>query len=539
MADSSPQPGFFRYHRSPRPPLSSDSPNVGESAAWRTGFHPFLADAIRRVFGIDLRALAVLRIGTGILLLVDLCQRVRDLSAFYSDAGVMPRSMLIERVTESPWCMSFHLMSGQPTVELALLLASAICSTALMAGFRTRLFTILAWIFLLSLQYRNPIVLQGGDVLLRMILFWGIFLPWGERFSVSNDPAPVHQEETLVSAATAALLLQICFVYWFSACLKSDPSWRRDFTAVYAAFSLDHFAKPLAKLLLPCHRVLRFLTAGSFWLEAFGPAIGLLGGVITWRIRAAAVFAFIGFHALMALCLELGLFPAVCSAAWLVFLPSQFWDWVETRLGAFSAPSRIAASLFGSLCFPSCRRSLAGQPLTARRRPLQAGVKSSLAALFLLYVFLWNLRTTDQRRFEKYLPHSLDWIGWISGMAQVWDMFSPSPLMEGGWFVMPAQLANGKEVDVFRNGASVSWKKPALVSSMYKNDRWRKYMVVIAAAANTSLRPPLGGYLCRRWNATHSKEEQITTLRIILMEQDTLPERGYTVPRPILLWSGR
>jgi len=169
---------------------------------------------------------------------------------------------------------------------------------------------------------------------------------------------------------------------------------------------------------------------------------------------------------------------------------------------------------------------------------MPAAMGNTLAVFFLAYVFLWNLRTTDQRRFQKYLPHSMEWIGWISGTAQVWDMFSPGPLMEGGWFVMPAQLANGKEVDLFRHGAGVSWEKPARVSSMYKNDRWRKYLVLIAAASNTDLRPPLGRYLCRRWNATHSKEERIAALRIILMEQDTLPERGYTAPRPILLWSG-
>jgi hypothetical protein len=261
--------------------------------------------------------------------------------------------------------------------------------------------------------------------------------------------------------------------------------------------------------------------------------------MLTWQIRAAVVFAFIAFHALMALCLELGLFPAICTAAWLAFLPSPFWDWVEKRFRAFSPPRRIAALLLGGRSPWETRKLAYGHPVKAPGRPFSAVIGNALAAAFLVYVFLWNLRTTDQRRFEKYLPHSMEWIGWISGTAQVWDMFSPGPLMEGGWFVMPAQLANGKEVDVFRNGASVSWKKPALVSSMYKNDRWRKYMVLIAAASNTDLRPPLGGYLCRKWNATHSKEDQIATLRIILMEQDTLPERGYTAPRSILLWSGR
>jgi hypothetical protein len=261
--------------------------------------------------------------------------------------------------------------------------------------------------------------------------------------------------------------------------------------------------------------------------------IALLGGLLAWQVRAVVVFAFIGFHALMALSLELGLFPAICSVAWLVFLPAPFWDWAEKRLRTVRA--RVGISLKSHFQADAQPRPALG----ARRRPLAAAIGNTFAVFFLIYVFLWNLRTADHRRFDKYLPKSMEWIGWISGTAQVWDMFSPGPLMEGGWFVMPAQLANGKEVDIFRHGAGVSWEKPALVSRMYKNDRWRKYLVLIAAASNTDLRPPLGGYLRRQWNTTHSNAERIASLQIILMEQDTLPERGYTAPRPILLWSGK
>ena len=45
-----------------------------------------------RVLGADLRALAVLRIGLGVAVLVDLAVRAGDLHAFYTDAGVLSRS---------------------------------------------------------------------------------------------------------------------------------------------------------------------------------------------------------------------------------------------------------------------------------------------------------------------------------------------------------------------------------------------------------------------------------------------------------------
>jgi len=483
-----------------------------------------------------------MRIGIAALLIADLLQRFGDLTAFYSDQGAMPRSLLINRVTESPWCVSIHLISGEPVIVGALLAINLVCACALLFGLRTRLFTVLCWGFLLSLQYRNPIILQGGDVLLRVVLLWGIFLPWGWHYSVVRPRSPSCLTP-LLSAATAALLLQVCFVYWFSAALKNDPAWRQNYTAVYEAFSLDHFATPLAKSLLGYPRILRVLTAGSFWLEAVGPTVALLGGVVSWRVRTAAVLAFMSFHSLLALTLHLGLFPFICIVAWLAFLPSPCWDVLERRgsgLGriiADRAPAGLIASFYSTaspaspgvheLCTPPSQHGC-----------FRRWIAQAAAVFLLIYTLLWNLRSVDPWDFEKRFPHSWDWIGWFSGAAQVWDMFSPRPLLEGGWFVMPATLANGAEVDIFRAGGRVSWEKPAVVSGMYKNDRWRKYLVLIAAAVNTDLRPPLGRFLCERWNAHHAPEQRIANLRIILMEQNTLPERGYSAPRPIVLWSG-
>jgi hypothetical protein len=46
------------------------------------------------VFGLDLRSLALFRIGLALILLFDLYYRALDLRAFYTDWGLYPRSLM-------------------------------------------------------------------------------------------------------------------------------------------------------------------------------------------------------------------------------------------------------------------------------------------------------------------------------------------------------------------------------------------------------------------------------------------------------------
>ena len=43
---------------------------------------------------------------------------------------------------------------------------------------------------LLYFAVRNPLVVQGGDVLLRVLLFWAMFLPWCAYYSVDSLSRP-------------------------------------------------------------------------------------------------------------------------------------------------------------------------------------------------------------------------------------------------------------------------------------------------------------------------------------------------------------
>jgi hypothetical protein len=65
------------------------------------------------LFGADLRSLATLRIVIAVLVLFDLFNRATDLTAHYTDAGVLPRSVLPQVLSQ--YSFSLNVMNGGPS----------------------------------------------------------------------------------------------------------------------------------------------------------------------------------------------------------------------------------------------------------------------------------------------------------------------------------------------------------------------------------------------------------------------------------------
>ena len=132
---------------------------------------------VTEIFGADLRSLAALRIGIALIIIYDLIDRAREIIPFYSNVGVLPRSAIINDGYYY-YDLSLHFISGVWYIQALLFFISGIVALSLLLGYRTKMSAIISWILLLSLQNRNPLVNFGADDLLRMVLFWGIFLPW-------------------------------------------------------------------------------------------------------------------------------------------------------------------------------------------------------------------------------------------------------------------------------------------------------------------------------------------------------------------------
>ena len=140
---------------------------------------------IRELCSVDIRSLALFRMGLALILLWDIATRFPDLAAHYSDWGVLPRDVLIAKFINVAH-LSIYLINGSWAFTFVCFAAAALFAMALLIGYKTRLATVASWIFLISLHSRNPLILQGGDMFLRLLLFWAMFLPLGACWSIDK-----------------------------------------------------------------------------------------------------------------------------------------------------------------------------------------------------------------------------------------------------------------------------------------------------------------------------------------------------------------
>ena len=287
---------------------------------------------IQDIFSFDLRSLALFRIGLAMVIIADLIIRFGDIAPHYSDSGLLPRNTLINEFLK-PWYWSIHLVSGDIFVQQLIFFAAIFFALLLLIGYRTRLATIASWVMLLSLHNRNPALLFAGDDTLRALVFWAMFLPLGAVYSIdsalntSTKPLP----KRVISGATVGFIIQLCYIYMFSAWFKhQSPLWSEEGSAVYYALSFDQYATRFGQFLLSLKPLLIPMNFGALWFEWLGALLLF----IPWKnhfFRGIAIVAFISLHISFGLSFTIGVFPALCIAAWLTFIPSQAWDWLNKK----------------------------------------------------------------------------------------------------------------------------------------------------------------------------------------------------------------
>src|SRR5215217_7982122 len=175
-------------------------------------------------------------------------------------------------------------------------------------------------------------------------------------------------------------------------------------------------------------------------------------------------------------------------------------------------------------------------PRPAGPTVLRSGlVLNVIVAFFVLYVFSWNVAVVT----GASMPDSVHPIGQLFGVKQGWSMFSPRPSMSSGWFVVPATLADGRQVDliqpIIRSDPNllqnVSWEKPRHLAYAYgETERWRKFFFSIIGDEGDGRRHQFAAYICRQWNGSHGGPLTLNTFQIVYMTEQTLPD--YQVAEP-------
>lgn len=477
-------------------------------------------ELVVRVFALDTRALAVMRIAFGLLLLLNLVNLWPDVDVFFTDSGMLPRDARRqlseqEQFTAPPCWLSPHMLDGGEAWQRALILVQGAFAIAIVVGYRTQFALLGAWVLLIGLQARNPMILTGGDQLLRCQMFWSLFLPLGARWSLDarrRPPAP----NRVCSIATAALLIQLAVMYVFTALLKDDPVWRSDFTALHYALRADHLTSTWGYELLRYPALVRALTFGTLALELVGPLL-LFYPARGWGLRTFVVAAFFGLHVGIAVTMDIGLFSYVCIACWLAFLPTGFWDALARWFGRAN---------------PNPRPDVPGWAVPSW--PVQG-----LIAVLLCYVLLLNI-TRLQHGLETHLaPGPLRLVGDSAQLNQTWSMFAPRPFTVGGWYNFRGTLPDGTKINLLHPDRPPQDEPPPRVTDDYPSTAWRISLVYMLAIhdCDTHARS-VGEFLCRRWNASQPPDRQLVAAELIAMLQP-IPPPGEANANPVrehVLW---
>ena len=455
-----------------------------------------------RVIELDHRSLALSRILLGLLIALDAIFRLGNFRAHYTDFGVLPLEALFKLAKPAGLCIHCHAHSDEGVVFLFLL--QIIFGILLSIGWKTRFSLLASWLLTVSLHFRNPLIIDGGDVLLRSFLFWLYFTPLNQHFSVDARKLKErsHRSRRIIYFA---LPIQLFLMYFMSALLKTGADWWPLGTATGYALSLEAFVTPLGKWLTLFPEALKHMTRAVYILELWGPFLLLMWGYY----RLAGVILFIFFHFSLGLALDLALFPWIAYGCLISLLPSEFWNFFKRFKVENHHPSEFQHS-----------------------SSIKHHFETALVSLLLLTVIAWNI--SDY--IKKPIPKPIRKVVRALHIDQYWGMFAPYPLKDSGWFEFGLLLKNGEYVyafvhDTMEEQWDMETKKPKYGALYFVDQRWRKYLVNIWDKKNLKYRPHLAQYLCRKWNEDFSDESDKASkldmdFRLFVNKDYLAPARG-------------
>ena len=307
-------------------------------------------------FSLDSRSLALFRVCISILLLIDfLFTRLPYFTLFYTEEGISPTHNILKQYSYLLRTFSVNFLSNITFFQY-ILFFTTVCFLILLAiGYKTKWTALGCWIFVVSFFSKNPIIYNSGDMLVYLLLFWALFLPLGNHFSVDHAFNKNKEKSSHVfSINSCAFILQILMIYLFTYILKRSDIWESN-QAVYYALMLDNFRTPLGDLLLPYPKIMQVLSYLTYHvIEKYIFFVFFILGCY-WKLRMALIFIMCGFHFSLGAFLHLGFFSWICMVAWLTLLPSEFWDRLRLLLPKNKEPLTVYYDQACSFCEKSVR----------------------------------------------------------------------------------------------------------------------------------------------------------------------------------------
>ncbi len=425
--------------------------------------------AITTRITIDTRSLAAFRILAGLLLIADVLLRARRFTDHYTGAGFVPAELA--RSVGHDGAFSLFWLTDDPAGVAILFALHLLVGILLLVGYRTRMMTILAFVFVASLDIRNPLVISYADWLFRLLLFWAIFLPLGERWSIDAVYRRRWPRRSVAGLASAMILAQMVFMYLVNGLLKtSGETWRSGEAAVLV-FGLDDTTYLLGDSL---RSVPELVAAGGFaWFILLLLSPLLL--VTTGRRRLVLILLIGAGHLAFAVTVRIGAFPYVGVLGLLAFIQPSMWadiGWLTDRLGFVAMYQRLRE--FGTSIAELCPYPTFNRPSLHRTMALVGSfvlwsVVLSLVLLGALLVPQAGMLLDPGDDAHDRLERAIDDQPVAAAIYDVhqrigieqpsWNIFAPEPRSTDRYYVLAAQTVDGSWIDL-RTGETVTLERP-------------------------------------------------------------------------------
>jgi hypothetical protein len=318
------------------------------------------------------RTAGIYRWVVGFLCIADMLRHWGEARWFYSNEGVLTNHYHLFRPSSGYNFSVFHAFSSLGEVHVIFAIF-VLCHFFFMIGWRTKLFSILSFIAVTSLDNRLVMVENGGYVVVNLVVAYAMFLPCGKRFSVDawlrswrerkeRDVAELNDRyrpdwayKPYTSLAVLLVVLNLSVVYFFNVVNKSGHLWRSGQTVHYV-LHLNRMVTGLAvwfRELFP-YWTTRPVTWGVLCLEAL--LIAWIMSPYAKRVtRTLAMIGILCLHTSFGVMMRLGPFAWFMIGWSMCLICPEQWAAAESWYRRKASPRVVVYDRGSPLAFAICR----------------------------------------------------------------------------------------------------------------------------------------------------------------------------------------
>jgi len=289
-----------------------------------------------RPYVLDLRSLAAFRILLGLYLLYDIYSRLSlgkyDLYWYISDGFLDVDDTCHQAPLHRVW-----FYRGSASFQIAYFSLLTILVACFCLGFYCNgLFKTVFWVTHVALENRNMFVADGSDAYVRHLLFWSIFLPLSECWSLDARKRQVQYKTTISGLPCLSLTLQMVLMYYGTFFHRTTDLYSIQnlkwlppkLTAVHYALSGSFSTRDywLTRFIRTNVVISKSMTLMAMTLEFLAP----LGCMVDGRRRHWYAFVLFQLHLGLYLTMNLPNWQFLGMLTQVVWIPTHAWDtWLQ------------------------------------------------------------------------------------------------------------------------------------------------------------------------------------------------------------------